>query len=147
MRKQKGFTLIELLVVIAIIAILAAVVIIAINPARQFAQGRNAVRVANIQAILNGVSQYAVENGDYPTSISETLTEVCLTGVGYPSADCTGLVDLSVLTDNGIYMVAIPADPSGSSENGSGYHIAKVNERIKVTAPNAELDEVIETLR
>ncbi len=37
---QKGFTLIELLVVINIITILTSVVIVALNPARQFAAAR-----------------------------------------------------------------------------------------------------------
>ena len=37
-QNQSGFTLIEILVVIGLIAFLAAVVIIAINPARQFAR-------------------------------------------------------------------------------------------------------------
>ncbi len=53
--KQSGFTLIEILVVIGIIAILAAVVIIAINPARQFAQARDTQRQSNTNTILNAV--------------------------------------------------------------------------------------------
>ena len=44
--KKKGFTLIEILVVIGIMAVLATIVIIAINPAKQFAQARNADRTA-----------------------------------------------------------------------------------------------------
>lgn len=58
----QGFTLIELLVVIGIIAILAAVVIVAINPAHQFALARDTQRMANVATILDGVDEYMTEH-------------------------------------------------------------------------------------
>jgi type IV pilus assembly protein PilA len=54
--------LIELLVVIGIIAILAAVVIVAINPARQFALARDTQRMTNVATILDGVDEYMTEH-------------------------------------------------------------------------------------
>lgn len=144
MKRQKGFTLIELLVVIGIIAILAAIVIIAINPARQFALARNAQRWSNVNTILNAAWQYGVDNqGTLPATITATATEICKTG----ATSCSGLVDLSVLTANGIYVVAMPNDPKGVSTNGTGYFISTENGRVKVTAPSAELSEVIEATR
>lgn len=142
MFKQKGFTLIELLVVLGIIAILAAIVIIAVNPARQFAISRNTVRDANINTILSATWQYAIDNqGNLPANITETAGEICKTGV----SSCAGLVDLSVLTADGKYVVKIPEDPKAGTGNGTGYWIQKMtNGRIKVTAPNAELGSVIE---
>ncbi len=60
--KKRGFTLIEILVVIGIIAVLAAVVIVAINPGRQFKLARDSQRVSNINAILNSIGQNMAEN-------------------------------------------------------------------------------------
>src|SRR5437667_9102880 len=85
---QKGFTLIELLVVIGILAILLAIVLIAINPARQFAQANNTKRNADVVAILNAISQYAADNkGQLPPGmpasgaieqyISTTGADIC----------------------------------------------------------------------
>ena len=144
MKKQKGFTLIELLVVIGIIAILAAIVIIAINPARQFALARNAQRWSNVNTIINAVWQYGVDSqGTLPATITATSTEICKTG----ATSCTGLVDLSVLTNNGTYVVAIPNDPKGASTNGTGYFIMQTNGRVTVSAPSAELSETITATR
>lgn len=57
-----GFTLIEILIVIGMIAILASVVLVAINPVRQFAQAKNSQRVSNVNAILNAIGNRMAEN-------------------------------------------------------------------------------------
>jgi len=144
LRLSRGFTLLEILLVIAIIAILAAIVIIAINPSKQLAESRNAQRETDVNTILNGVYQYSIDNnGQLPSGITTSDTEICKTG-----GTCTGLVDLSVLTNNGKYLVAIPTDPSGASTNGSGYSILKdANNRITVSAPHAELGKTISATR
>lgn len=146
--RENGFTLIEILLVIGIIAILSAVVIVAINPARQFAQARNSQRWSNINTILNAVHQYAVDNtGTLPSAITASTTEICKTG----AASCTSLIDLSVLTTNEIYIVSLPLDPSCPSScatNGIGYTIVKsANGRITVAAPDAELGVTINVIR
>ena len=138
--KNSGFTMLEILLVVAAIAILAGIVIVAINPGKQLAETRNAQRSTSVNTILNAVYQYAIDqNGTLPAGVPTTgacgdaTAEICTTG-----GTCTGLVDLSVLTTNGTYLVGLPTDPSTATANGTGYHVLSGNGRVTVCAPGAE---------
>ena len=61
--KSGKFTLIELLVVIAIIAILAAILLPALNSARE--RGRSANCISNLKQLGNAVMFYSEANDDY----------------------------------------------------------------------------------
>lgn len=147
LRNQKGFTLIEILLVVAAIAILAGIVIVAINPAKQLGDTRNADRRAAVNTILNAITQYAVDNnGVLPSGITASSTEICSSAVA--TSSCTGLVDLSVLTLNGKYIGAVPEEPQKSNANGAGYMVSKnVNGRVTVTAQFPEQGASISVTR
>jgi type IV pilus assembly protein PilA len=143
--QNKGFTLLEMLLVVATIAILASIVILAINPNKQLGDTRNAQRRSDVNTILNAAYQYTIDNnGNLPTSITPSSTEICLTG-----ATCGGLIDLTVLTTDAKYLTAIPVDPSGNcTAAGVCYRISKdSNKRLTVVAPNAENGVTISVTR
>jgi prepilin-type N-terminal cleavage/methylation domain-containing protein len=117
-RVKKGFTLLEILLVIAAIGILAAIVLVAINPAKQIEAARTAQRRADINNITKAIQQSIIDNaGVYPGGMVNMSTNgsrvVCKTGtepVG-GATDCTGFADLRVLVPT--YMAGIPAPNTG----------------------------------
>ncbi len=144
---QKGFTLIEILVVIGILAVLFAIVLVAINPARQFAQANNTKRQSDVNAMLNAIHEYAADNkGTLPAGITTTVQTISDTGANI----CSSLVTT--------YIAALPVDPAVNNGNpvascsgtyNTGYTVVKsaTDNRITVSAPDAELGSTITVTR
>lgn len=137
-RNRSGFTLIELLVVIGILGILLAIVLIAINPAAQFAQANNTARTNDVNTILNAVHQYSADHrGVLPAGITTTNQEIKKT---------SGADICAVLSPN--YVSLLPVDPDTNNgiaisdcttEYVTNYFIVKdASGRITVSAPGAE---------
>jgi len=155
LKNQKGFTLIELLVVIGILAVLLAITLIAINPARQFAQANNTKRSSDVNAILNAVGQYAADNhGSLPAGLTNNCSSATCSIGGVVAL---GNIDLcpALVTS---YLAALPVDPQ--TNNGTpvstcdntyatGYtiQVSSADNRVTVAAPNAELSQTITVTR
>ena len=139
-----GFTLIELLVVIGVLTTLLAIVLVAINPSRQFSQANNTQRRSDVSAILNAVHQYAADNAGDITALSIPSTAI---NIGSADLDiCDELVDT--------YIAEMPADPTAGSftscaDYDTGYTILSSGSsgRITVAAPSAELGDTISVTR
>lgn len=139
--RQQGFTLIEILVVIGIIAVLAAIVLIAINPARQFAQSRDAQRTSNLNAILNAIGQRMADNKGVFAGLnaSNSLTCNALPTTGTPIVTTSGIGagELGCLVPT--YIPALPLDPSSGAGTNTGYSVFQdANGRIHVIASTTE---------
>ena len=140
---RRGFTLLEILLVVAAIAILAGIIIVAINPARQLGETRDAQRQSDVNAISSALQQYYIKYAGFPAALPEddgTCSDkesnsefgFCIYGT-----DCSPGYSLDDLTPN--FINAIPADPSDSNDGFSGYvAFRNSTNRVYVCAPGAE---------
>ena len=108
----------------------------------------NEKRQSDVNTILNAVNQYTVDHwDDLRLGISTVASEICKTN----ARSCIGLADLRELTKNKLYLIQLPFDPicpKTCKENGTGYTIQiSANARITVSAPHAELGEIIQVTR
>lgn len=150
-KNAKGFTLIEILVVVALIAILAAITIIAINPARNFADARNTQRSSDVTQILNAITQFTSEVGNSLSGLTGGATVPdCDASTGPTSIQLgtgTGNLDLTAeLVPT--YLVELPRDPSTGTEEATGYAVCVAGSgRITVLSLTPENGDTIEVSR
>jgi type IV pilus assembly protein PilA len=144
----RGFTLLEILLVVAAIAILAGIVIVAINPAKQLAETRDAQRRSDVNAISSAIAQYSIKYGSFPDSNIHDGTDCTASYDSTDYAICSGGgcggVDLAgTLVPE--FIPSIPADPSmGFGDAFSGYTVMfPGNSRVLVCAPRTEEDEQV----
>ncbi len=133
---KQGFTIVEMAVVVGILALLLSITLIAINPARLFADARNTKRQSDIKAILEAITQYTVDQkGVLTASVSASPQFISDSGANL----CFELVPR--------YLAAFPRDPSINngqsitecSNYNSYYQVFRdLNNRVTVLAPGTE---------
>lgn len=151
--KKGGFTLIEILVVIGILAILATLVLVAVNPNKQFKAARNTKRAADVATILSAVSQniidnsgiFACEGGPFELPPDSIVIGIADVGMGVDLAPC-------LIPD---YIAAFPVDPTAEgavwnteTDYMTGYFIKKDSlGRVTVSATGEGVESVISATR
>ncbi len=127
--------MLELLVVIGIIAILAGVVIVALNPGRQFAQARDAQRWSHVNTILNAIGQNMADNrGNWTCAAGALPTSTTELGTQSPNYN----IEACIVP---LYVSIMPLDPSSGTASSTGYRISydSTNRRVTVNSLYQEI--------
>lgn len=129
-RNQLGFTLIELLLVIAILGILFVVVIVNLDPLRQFREAKNAARWSHVNSLATAIYQYVIEQGNYPEGIDGSLRQIGTAGSG--CGGCGGAIasclDLSIPLKRSLPLM--PVDPAQGTSQRTGYAVTLNSDNV-----------------
>lgn len=147
--KRLGFTLVELLLVIGIIATLAVVVFVALDPAKRFADSRDARRTSDAETILSAVHQYIIDNkGVFPSGLTDNEEwllgasgNYCVNNIKAAEGGCNANNNscLDLTTPLARYLKSMPFDPKDGTMDITQYSIMKdSNGIVTVRACSAE---------
>jgi type IV pilus assembly protein PilA len=152
-KNTKGFTLIEVLVVIGIIAVLATVVLVAVNPSRQFKLARDSQRTSNVNALLNAIHQNMAEHRGVFVC-NGTATDIPLAAAVVQSSsvpNSPGDIAGCLVPD---YLSSLPFDPSQSgahyisvTDYNTGYEISQDATGRITASSTGELSPAISVTR
>lgn len=151
---RKGFTLIEILVAIGMLGILSAIVLVAVNPLRQFAQARNTQRRHDVSVLLHAVEQKIIDGGGTFATTTDTSAAGCSQKLSPTLQNMSDMrsIDMNIYACLvPTYIATLPHDPTRGyidCPNGKicfgahfdlGYSIKQdpVTNRITVCAPGA----------
>jgi prepilin-type N-terminal cleavage/methylation domain-containing protein len=150
LKKEKGFTLVEIVIVIAIIGVLAAVTVVALRPQEIFANGRNARRVSDVDAINTALGQWLSRDAANDIHPYETLG-IIASGVTAITPEDGSIIGEGVAATTvsqlalPAYLQIIPKDPNGTIEYRVGVndisnptHLLVCTDQIEFTATYPE---------
>jgi len=142
MKSNKGFTLIELIVVISIMVVLMGIGLVALNPGRQYQISRDVKRENDINAILNALNQFQLDNNGNPPN--EGTMAIC------PNTSTIGISALDLFDDLvASYIAEIPVDPDSSCNlSDSCFEVCETGTgRITISAPKVETRDSLSVTR
>lgn len=137
---KNGFTLIELLVVMGVISIMAALVLMAVNPGRQFMNARDTIRRTDIYALASALVQYQADNdGLLPDQNNFPTTSTCIGNV----PPCFNLGAFIVP----LYLSQLPQDPLTGTPAHTQYFVYQNTNRQIIVSATGEVTPTISTTR
>jgi type II secretory pathway pseudopilin PulG len=142
MKNKGGFFLLELIPTLTVVAFMLTIVILAINPFKQFQKVRNTSRKHDVSQIADAIVEHSRDNGrslilNIPREPAVAV-EIC---GDIETGSCTNLLDLSPLI--GTYLDEVPIDPRSSdpdrfNEHSRYFIVRTQSEHIVVSAPDTE---------